>query len=105
MREKAGLQVSPAVADYLQRSARHLASKTDVLQSYAVGKAAVEYALQGRNAVMPAIIRTSDAPYRWKIDVAPLTKVANVEKMLPRAFIMRATASASRRRRGPTCGR
>ena len=78
-----------AVADYLQRSARHLASKTDVLQSYAVGKAAVEMALQGRNAVMPAIIRVSDQPYRWKIDVAPLNKVANVEKMLPRSFITR----------------
>ncbi|MEP7208788.1 MAG: 6-phosphofructokinase [Casimicrobiaceae bacterium] len=76
-----------AVADYLQRAARHLASKTDVLQAYAVGKAAVELALQGRNAVMPAITRTGDNPYRWKITVAPLDKVANVEKMLPRNFI------------------
>jgi len=89
VRDKLGFKYHWAVADYLQRSARHLASKTDVLQSYAVGKAAVEYALQGRNAVMPAIIRVSDAPYRWKIDVAPLTKVANVEKMLPRSFITR----------------
>jgi len=89
VREKLGYKYHWAVADYLQRSARHLASKTDVLQSYAVGKAAVEYALQGRNAVMPAIIRVSDAPYRWRIDAAPLAKVANVEKMLPRSFITR----------------
>jgi ATP-dependent phosphofructokinase / diphosphate-dependent phosphofructokinase len=76
-----------AVADYLQRAARHLASKTDVLQSYAVGRAAVEMALAGRNAVMPAIARTSDRPYRWKIAVAPLSDVANVEKKLPGNFI------------------
>jgi ATP-dependent phosphofructokinase / diphosphate-dependent phosphofructokinase len=76
-----------AVADYLQRAARHLASKTDVLQSYAVGKAAVELALAGENAVMPAILRTADKPYRWKIGVAPLEKIANVEKKLPRDFI------------------
>ncbi len=76
-----------AVADYLQRSARHVAAKMDVLQSYAVGKAAVELALAGRNAVMPAIQRTSDKPYRWKIAVAPLTDVANVEKKLPRQYI------------------
>jgi len=76
-----------AVADYLQRAARHLASKTDLDQSYAVGKAAVEMALAGKNAVMPAITRVSDRPYRWKITEAPLEKVANVEKMLPPAFI------------------
>jgi 6-phosphofructokinase len=76
-----------AVADYLQRSARHLASKTDLDQSYAVGKAAVELALAGHNAVMPAIVRTSDRPYRWKIGIAPLTEIANREKMLPRGFI------------------
>jgi 6-phosphofructokinase 1 len=76
-----------AVADYLQRAARHLASKTDVLQSYAVGKAAVEMAVAGRNAVMPAITRLSDAPYAWTITEAPLAQVANVEKMLPRDFI------------------
>ena len=76
-----------AVADYLQRSARHVAAKMDVLQSYAVGKAAVELALAGRNAVMPAIQRTSDKPYRWKIAVAPLSDVANVEKKLPRQYI------------------
>ncbi|MCC6379022.1 MAG: 6-phosphofructokinase [Burkholderiales bacterium] len=76
-----------AVADYLQRAARHLASKTDLDQSYAVGRAAVEYALAGKNAVMPAIARVSDRPYRWKIVEAPLAKVANVEKKLPRDFI------------------
>jgi 6-phosphofructokinase 1 len=76
-----------AVADYLQRAARHLASKTDVQHSYAVGKAAVELALDGHNAVMPTIVRMSDKPYRWKIGVAPLDKVANVEKNLPRDYI------------------
>jgi ATP-dependent phosphofructokinase / diphosphate-dependent phosphofructokinase len=78
-----------AVADYLQRAARHLASKTDLDQSYAVGKAAVELALRGHNAVMPAIVRVSDRPYRWKLGVAPLADVANREKMLPRNFITR----------------
>jgi 6-phosphofructokinase 1 len=76
-----------AVADYLQRAARHIASKTDLDHAYAVGKAAVELALAGHHAVMPAIERTSDKPYRWKVAVAPLTRVANVEKMLPRDFI------------------
>ncbi|HEY3180230.1 MAG TPA: 6-phosphofructokinase [Casimicrobiaceae bacterium] len=76
-----------AVADYLQRAARHLASKTDLEQSYAVGKAAVEFAIAGKNAVMPAIVRTADKPYRWKIAEAPLTEIANREKMLPRDFI------------------
>jgi ATP-dependent phosphofructokinase / diphosphate-dependent phosphofructokinase len=76
-----------AVADYLQRAARHLASKTDLDQSYAVGKAAVELALAGKSAVMPAIVRVSDRPYRWKIGVAPLSEIANAEKMLPRDFI------------------
>lgn len=76
-----------AVADYLQRSARHIASRTDVEQAYAVGKAAVELALQGRNAVMPTIVRVSDSPYRWEIGVADLKDVANVEKKMPREFI------------------
>jgi 6-phosphofructokinase 1 len=76
-----------AVADYLQRAARHLASKTDLEQSYAVGRAAVKLALDGHNAVMPAIVRVSDRPYRWKIGIAPLTEIANREKMLPRDFI------------------
>ncbi|MEO9136108.1 MAG: 6-phosphofructokinase [Casimicrobiaceae bacterium] len=76
-----------AVADYLQRAARHLASKTDLDQAYAVGKAAVELALEGHDAVMPAIVRVSDRPYRWKIGMAQLSDVANTEKMLPREFI------------------
>ena len=78
-----------AVADYLQRAARHLASKTDVEQAYAVGKSAVELALEGHNAVMPAIVRVSDRPYRWKIGIAPLAEIANKEKMLPRDYISR----------------
>jgi ATP-dependent phosphofructokinase / diphosphate-dependent phosphofructokinase len=76
-----------AVADYLQRAARHIASATDVKQAYAVGEAAVKLALQGRNAVMPIIVRKSDSPYRWTIGEAPLSKVANVEKKLPRNYI------------------
>ena len=76
-----------AVADYLQRAARHLASKTDLDQSYAVGKAAVELALAGHNAVMPAIVRISDKPYRWKLGIAQLADIANAEKKLPRDFI------------------
>ena len=87
VKERLGYKYHWAVADYLQRAARHLASKTDVEQSYAVGRAAVEYAIAGKNAVMAAITRVSDRPYRWKITEAPLAKVANVEKMLPRDFI------------------
>ncbi len=75
------------VADYLQRAARHIASKTDVAQAYALGKAAVELALKGRNSVMPAIKRVSDTPYKWKIEVAELKDVANKEKFMPRDFI------------------
>jgi len=82
-----GFKYHWAVADYLQRAARHIASKTDVEQAYAVGKAAVEFALDGKNAVMPIIVRTSDAPYRWKIGEAPLSKVANVERKMPKSFI------------------
>ncbi|MEO8524348.1 MAG: 6-phosphofructokinase [Caldimonas sp.] len=76
-----------AVADYLQRAARHIASKTDVKQAYDLGKRAVELALKGANAVMPTIERVSDVPYRWKIGVANLADVANVEKFMPRDFI------------------
>ena len=87
IRQKLGHKYHWALADYLQRSARHIASKTDLEQSYAVGKAAVEYALKGMNAVMPAIERVSQKPYRWKIVPAPLAQVANQEKMLPPEFI------------------
>ena len=76
-----------ATADYLQRAARHIASKTDVKQAYELGKRAVELALKGANAVMPTIERTSDAPYRYRIGVADLADVANVEKFMPRDFI------------------
>ena len=87
VKEKLGYKYHWAVADYLQRSARHIASKVDVEQAYAVGKAAVELALKGHHAVMPAIVRTSQKPYRWKIGVAKLEDVANQEKMLPRDYI------------------
>lgn len=76
-----------AVSDYLQRSARHVASKTDVEQAYAMGEAAVKLALQGKTGVMPTVVRTSDQPYRWKVGEAQLSKVANKEKMMPRRFI------------------
>lgn len=76
-----------AVADYLQRAARHIASKTDVDQAYAMGKAAVQFALQGKTAIMPTIVRVSNKPYKWKIGSTTLAKVANVEKMMPRNYI------------------
>jgi 6-phosphofructokinase 1 len=87
VRAKLGYKYHWALPDYLQRSARHLASKVDAEQAYAVGKAAVEYAAKGMNAVMPVIVRTSDKPYRWKIEPAPLAKIANHEKKLPKGFI------------------
>ncbi len=76
-----------AVANYLQRSARHLASATDVKQAYEVGKAAVQFALKGYNSVMPTIDRISDKPYKYKIGMAKLENVANVEKFMPMNFI------------------
>jgi 6-phosphofructokinase 1 len=76
-----------AVADYLQRAARHIASQTDVTQAYEVGAAAVNLALAGHNAVMPTIERVSDTPYQYRIGMAPLADVANVEKFMPREFI------------------
>ncbi len=82
-----GFRCHWAVADYLQRSARHIAARTDAEQAYAVGKAAVEMALAGANAVMPTIVRTSDDPYQWEIGQAPLDHVANVEKWMPKEFI------------------
>src|SRR3984885_12530102 len=85
--EAFGYKFHWAVADYLQRSARHIASKVDVEQAYAVGKAAVELAVKGRNAVMPVIVRKSSSPYRWTIGEAPLAAVANQEKKVPRHYI------------------
>jgi 6-phosphofructokinase 1 len=87
VKEGLNLKFHWGVADYLQRAARHIASKTDVAQAYACGKAAVELALKGRNSVMPAIKRVSQSPYKWKIEVAELKDVANVEKFMPRDFI------------------
>jgi len=87
VREALGYKYHWAVADYLQRAARHIASRVDVEQAYAVGRAAVSYALQGMNAVMPAIRRRASRPYRWDIVPVSLADVANVEKTLPRHFI------------------
>jgi len=87
VRDNLGFKYHYAVADYLQRSARHIASAVDVQQAYAVGRAAVQFALQGKTAVMPVIKRVSDKPYRWRIDEAPLSRIANKEKMLPRRYI------------------
>jgi len=87
VKDRLGYKYHWAVADYLQRSARHIASKTDAQQAYAVGKAAVELALKGRNAVMPVIVRKSNKPYKWAIEAADLKDIANREKMMPRDFI------------------
>jgi 6-phosphofructokinase len=87
VRESLGLKYHWGVADYLQRAARHVASKTDVEQAYAVGKAAVELALVGKNSVMPAIVRKSSHPYVWEVGEAPLSEVANVEKKMPVDYI------------------
>lgn len=87
IKQELGYKYHYAVADYLQRSARHIASRVDVEQAYAVGKAAVELAVTGRNAVMSAIIRESNAPYRWSVGEAPLEKVANFERKMPMDFI------------------
>ncbi|HDH15704.1 MAG TPA: 6-phosphofructokinase [Gammaproteobacteria bacterium] len=87
IKDELGLKFHWAVADYLQRAARHLASKTDVEQAYAVGKAGVEFAISGDNAIMPTIERLSNDPFEWRIGKAPLSEVANVEKMMPIDFI------------------
>ena len=87
VRESLGYKFHWAVADYLQRAARHLASATDVEQAYALGRVSVELALAGENAIMPTIERLSSNPYRWQIGRAPLADVANVEKPMPRDFI------------------
>jgi len=87
VKEAHGYKYHWALADYLQRSARHIASKVDVEQAYAVGKAAVELALAGRNAVMPVIVRKSSRPYRWTIGSTDIAAVANKEKMVPRHYV------------------
>ncbi len=87
VQNKLGLKNHWAVADYLQRAARHIASKTDVEMAYAMGKAAVQFAIKGHNAIMPTVDRISNKPFKWKVGMADLSKVANVEKMMPNNFI------------------
>jgi 6-phosphofructokinase 1 len=87
IKDSLGYKFHWAVADYLQRSARHLASSSDVKHAYALGQAAVEMALAGKNSVMPAIIRTSNKPYKWEIGFGELKDIANVEKMMPEDYI------------------
>ena len=87
VKRKLGYKYHWATPDYLQRAARHAASKTDAEQAYAVGRAAVAYAVQGLNAVMPVIERLGTNPYRWRIVPAPLAAIANHEKKMPDAFI------------------
>ncbi len=87
VKDALGYKYHWAVSDYLQRAARHVASATDVQQAYALGQAAVELAVEGKNAVMPTIVRKSDEPYEWEIGYANLSDVANVEKMVPADYI------------------
>lgn len=87
VKQSLGYKYHWAVADYLQRAARHIASATDVDQAYAMGKAAVEFAISGKNAVMPIIVRESNKPYKWKVGEAPLSQVANQEKKMPIHYI------------------
>ena len=87
VKRQLGYKYHWAVADYLQRAARHIASEVDVRQAYALGKAAVELALSGQNAVMPIITRLQDSPYQWKIDHVALSEVANVERKMPAEYI------------------
>ena len=87
IKDALGYKFHWAVADYLQRAARHLASQNDVEQAYAMGKAAVEFALEGENSIMPTVVRKSTDPYVWEVGKAPLSEVANVEKMMPMEFI------------------
>jgi 6-phosphofructokinase 1 len=104
VRGKLGFKYHYAIADYLQRSARHIASRVDVAQAYAVGKAAVEFALRGETAIMPTIVRESSRPYRWTVGKVALSRVANKEKMMPRNFISKdgfAITAACRRYLAP----
>ncbi|MBU0455992.1 MAG: 6-phosphofructokinase [Gammaproteobacteria bacterium] len=87
IKDQLGYKYHWAVCDYLQRAARHIASKVDVEQAYALGVAAIDFILQGKTAVMPIIVRENDQPYRWKIGEVSLSEVANVEKKMPRDFI------------------
>lgn len=87
VKQALGYKYHWAVADYLQRAARHIASATDVEQAYAMGKAAVEFAISGKNAVMPIIVREQNSPYLWSVGEAPLSQVANQEKKMPIHYI------------------
>lgn len=87
IKDKLNLKCHWAVCDYLQRAARHIGSKTDMEQAYALGKAAVELAVNETNAVMPTIVRTNDSPYEWTTGHAPLADVANVEEKMPAHYI------------------
>ncbi|OGT98358.1 MAG: 6-phosphofructokinase [Gammaproteobacteria bacterium RIFOXYB2_FULL_38_6] len=87
VRDKLGYKEHWAVSDYLQRSARHIASKTDVEQAYALGAKAVEFALAGKTDVMVTIQRKSSKPYTWDVGTAPLSEVCNVENKMPEDFI------------------
>ncbi len=87
IKQALGYKYHWAVADYLQRAARHISSRTDAEQAYAMGKAAVEFALSGKNAVMPIVVREQSSPYRWRIGEAPLSEVANQEKKMPMHYI------------------
>ncbi|MCP4933558.1 MAG: 6-phosphofructokinase [bacterium] len=87
IKDALGYKFHWAVADYMQRAARHIASKTDVEQAYAMGKVGVEMALEGKNSIMPAIIRTGNNPYTWEVGSGNLADIANVEKMMPREYI------------------
>ncbi len=87
VKDALGYKFHWAVADYMQRAARHIASATDVEQAYAMGKAGVEMALEGKNSIMPAIIRTGNNPYTWEVGSGNLADIANVEKMMPREYI------------------
>jgi hypothetical protein len=87
VREAHGYKYHWAVPDYLQRASRHIASKVDVAQAYAMGKAAVELAVSGRDAVMPTIIRKKSKPYKWVVGHVGLNEVANVVKKPPRDYI------------------
>ena len=87
VKEAFGYKYHWSVADYLQRSARHIASRTDVEQAYAVGKAAVEFALAGDSAIMATIVRKSNQPYTWEVGKVSLSDVANVEKFMPAEYI------------------
>lgn len=87
IKQNIGYKYHWAVSDYLQRAARHISSKTDVEQAYALGKAAVEFAIEGKNAVMPIVVRDSSTPYQWHIEEVALSEVANIEKSMPRDYI------------------